>query len=503
MITVGQYELIQRMYRVEGIPVNQIVRETGISKNTVKKYLRDPQPPSYNRTEPYARPSLGDFTGVVDKILEDDRELPCKRRHTARRIFERLRDEHGYAGGESTVRNYVAARKRELGLAGRAVTFPIEHEAQECEAQMDWGERTAVIGGVETKVHICCIRFNFSGHFFVQGFPAERQEMMLEGHRRAFEFFGGVPVRITYDNLRAAVRKILKGRGREEQKEFAAFRAQYLFESHFCNRASPWEKGGVENMVGYVGRNFFVPAPHFDSFDELNESLASWSAANMSRVPGNHTRLIADCFAEEAPHLIALPKHPPECCRTYPVKADHQSLVAHDTCRYSVPVAFANRKLTLKVFSFEVLISTSERVVARHKRSFQRYEYVLDPFHYVPLLERKPGALLYAKPFKDWKLPPIFEAFHQALLDRDPLGGGREYVKILLLLGSHSMADLEAALRRAWRLRALSADAVACLLAQLANLQNADAATVDMSRFPSLANMRVTAPDNSKYNQLL
>lgn len=327
--------------------------------------------------------------------------------------------------------------------------------------------------------------------------------MMFEGHRRAFEFFGGVPPRVTYDNLTSAVKKVLKGRNREEQSEFAAFRAQYLYESDFCNRAAPWEKGGVENLVGYAGRNFFVPAPRFPSLEDLNADLADWCAENTLRVPSGRERTVGELFDEEAPHLIALPAHPPECCRTYGVKASHEAIVSHETNRYSVPVAYANRKLVLKTFAFSVVISTAERVVARHRRSFLRYEYVLEPLHYVPLLARKPGALLYARPFKGWKLPAIFGAFHAALLDRDPLGGGREYVKVLLLLQDHTIGALEEALNDAWRLRALNADAVACLLAQQAAPINAGAATLDMSRFPNLADMRVTAPDTSKYNQLL
>lgn len=503
MIQVGDYENLLKKYHVEGKAVKRIVRETGLSRNTVRKYVRDPQHPAYNRTEPYARPTLGDFTDIVDKILNDDRDLPRKRRHTAKRIYVRLRDEYGYEGGASTVRNYVADRKRELGLAARAVTFPLDHQPHEAAAQMDWGERFAEIGGVETKVHLCCIRFNYSGHFMVQAFPGERQEMMFEGHRRAFEFFGGVPVRITYDNLTPAVKKILKGRNREEQTGFASFRAQYLFESDFCNRASPWEKGGVENMVGYVGRNFFVPAPRFDSIEHLNEHLLDWCSENALRVASCRDRTVGEFFMEEAPCLLSLPKYPPECCKTYGVKADHQSIVSHETNRYSVPVAYANRKLILKVFAFEVVIAASDRVIARHRRSFARYEYVLEPLHYVPLLERKPGALLWAKPFKNWKLPEIFGAFQSSLLDRDPLAGGKEYVKVLLLLRNHTIHDLEQAMNAAWRLHALNADAVACLLAQQSKPQNAEAATIDMSRFPNLADMRVTAPDNQKYNQLL
>jgi transposase len=503
MISVGEYEILQRKYQVEGKPIKQIVRETGLARNTIRKYIRDPKQPAYNRVEPYARPVLGDFTGLVDEIVKKDREMPRRERHTAKRIFERLRDEYGYTGGESTIRNYVAARKRELGLSARAVTFPIDHQPQEAAAQMDWGERTAEVAGIAVKAHLCCIRLNYSGHFFVTAYPAQRQEMLFDGHRRAFEFFGGAPLLMTYDNLGSAVKKILKGRNREENSRFGAFRAQYLFKPDFCNRAAPWEKGGVENMVGYVGREFFVPRPSFASFEELNASLRNWCERNMLRIPQNRERTVGERFAEEAPHLLSLPRHPPECCKTYSVKADHQSIVSHETNRYSVPAAYANRKLVLKAFAFEIVIAAADRVIARHRRSFERHEYVLDPLHYIPLLERKPGALLWAKPFKGWQLPEIFGEFRAALLDRDPLGGGREYVKVLLLLREHTAGDVERALKRAWRLRALSADAVACLLNQNNAPQKMEAATIDMSRFPNLADMRVAAPDNHKYNQLL
>jgi transposase len=500
MLKVDQFRDIQQLYRVENESIREISRKTGISRNTVRRYIREPKTPRYIRTQPYQKPALGGFAERIDSILTADLDAPRKQRHTAKRIFERLRDE-GYTGGESTLRAYVADRKRELHVSVRGVTFPLEHKPEEAAAQVDWGERKVVIDGMETTVHLCVVRLNCSGLLFVQAYPLERQEMFFAGHLAAFEFFGGTPPKITYDNLSTAVKKIFKGRNREEQTAFTVFRAHYLYKSDFCNVAAPNEKGGVECMVGYVSRNFFTPVPQYDSFDALNRALFAWCERNALRTAANRTESIATLFRLEAPHLLPPPKYAYECCRTYQVRADHQALAAFECNRYSIPVSHANRKLTLKAFPFEVHICDAHSVIARHRRVFGRYEYVLDPIHYLPLLERKPGALFVAKPFQNWNLPPVFEAFRQSLLERDPQRGGKDYVRILMMLGNHTVEALAAALESAAAYRCFHGDAVRCLLTQRHEEPGGDAA--DLSRFPALTAVRVAAPDTQKYNTLI
>src|SRR3954449_12306935 len=246
---------IRRRVLVDGLSKRAACREYEIHWDTLQKILDHSGPPGYRRTAPRPRPKLDPFLPVIHQILEDDKKAPKKQRHTARRIFERLREEHGYKGGLSIVKEAVAARR----ARSAEVFVPLAHPPG--EAQVDFGEAEITLDGRPTKVALFVMPLPYSDATFVRAFPRECTEAFLEGHVRAFEFLGGVPRRISYDNLKIAVAKVTGGRGRVVTREFLRLKSHHLFEDHFCLVRRPNEKGHVETLVGYARRNFLLPLP--------------------------------------------------------------------------------------------------------------------------------------------------------------------------------------------------------------------------------------------------
>ena len=267
MFSVELYGRVRHACHVEGLSLREAARRFGIHRNTVRKMLAFSVPPGYRRREPPARPRLGAFTAIIDRILEDDRSAPGKQRHTAKRIHERLRAEHGFAGGYTVVKDYVRERRARV----REVFVPLAHPPG--HAQADFGEAVAVVGGVERKVHFFCLDLPHSDAGFVKAYPAERLEAFCDGHNAAFAFFGGVPRSILYDNTRLAVARILGDGTRERTRGFAELRSHYLFLDRFGRPGKGNDKGKVEGLVGYARRNFLVPVPRADSFAALNAHL--------------------------------------------------------------------------------------------------------------------------------------------------------------------------------------------------------------------------------------
>jgi len=276
MLKVVDIECIRKLYFREGWSVRKIARELHHSRKTVRKALADAGPWKYRLTRPRPSPKVGPFHELIRQWLAADQRAPRKQRHTARRIYERLRDEHGYQGAESTIRRAVAQVRRELGTAPVEPYFVLSSDPGEM-AQMDWGQAKVELAGVPTTVHLFCLRLHYSGVAFVWASVHEKLEAFLEGHVRAFAWLEGVPEKVVYDNLSPVVRKVLQGHEeREVCERFMALRSHYLFDSIFTNPAAAHEKGGVENLVGYVRRNALTPVPKVGSMDELNALLLAW-----------------------------------------------------------------------------------------------------------------------------------------------------------------------------------------------------------------------------------
>ena len=336
--------------------------------HTLKKILDHAEPPGYRQSQPRPKRKSAAFLPIIHQILADDREAPKKQRHTAWRIFQRLRDEHGYAGGYTTVKDVVRAWKQ----SHREVFLPLSHPPG--EAQVDFGEATIKLHGVETKVALFVMTLPYSGAIFLQAFPRECTETFLEGHRRAFEFFGGVPRRISYDNSAIAVIEVLSGRERKLTKEFLRLQSHYLFQEHFCLVRRPNEKGHVERLIGFARRNFLVPVPQAESLETLNEQLRQRCLADLAERTRGKPGTKAELLAEDRASFLLLPRQTFEARRIEQASADSQSLVRFDTNSYSVPVMYAHRKITVVATVAEVRLVYEDRVVARHRRCAQGNE---------------------------------------------------------------------------------------------------------------------------------
>lgn len=499
MITVAQKEHIRTAYFCERKSIHQIARVFGHGRETIRKAIRDPSPPRYTRTKPPPKPVLGPFIPIIDEILKKDLTAPRKQRHTARRIYQRLCAEWGFQGGESTVRRYVSTRKADLGQ-GREVYLPMAHPP-DGQAAMDWTPATVVLKGEPREVHLFLMELEHSNKRLCQAYPAEKQELLFDGQAGTFEYFGGVPPKIRYDNLKTAVKRVLTGKKREEQESFIAFRSHYLFQSDFCGVGRAHEKGTVENFAGYVKRNFLTPVPRVESFEELNEYLLVCCRKEDSRKLQGKRLTIGEAFEEERRSLLPLPKHSFECCQVVATGADSQSRVAFEGNRYSVPSRYAYREVTLKAFAWGVAISSGDEVIARHQRSYGKGEQILDPLHYLPLLERKPAGLDRGLPFQNWKIPEVFNRFRKALEERSPRGT-KQYIKILRLLERYELSEIARVLEEAERLRVWDYDCVLNLLMS-PRRDETSPRVLDLGDQPELAAVTGYRANITIYNALL
>ena len=356
---------IRRQVLVEGASKRSVCRQYGIAHKTLQKILAHPEPPGYRRQTPRAKTKLGPYLGVIEEILATDRESPAKQRHTAKRIFERLRDEHGYGGGITQVKEAVARLRRHAG----EVFVPLAHRPG--RAQFDFGEAAVRIAGEKRKAHFAVMSLPYSDAFFVRAYPRECTETFQDAHTAAFAFFGGVPVRTDYDNSKIAVARIV-GRERELTREFLRLEAHFLFRHRFCSVGRGNEKGHVESLVGYGRRNFLVPVPSFASWADLNVHLEECCRADLARqvwgkLASKAERLIADREA-----MLPLPGESFEARRVAQTRANSLSLVRFDANDYSVPVAYAHHELTVKGGIEEVQIAEKSQLVAVHKRIWEK-----------------------------------------------------------------------------------------------------------------------------------
>ena len=494
MYRVDVYLRVRRAVMVEGKSIREVSREFGLHRDTVRKMLTYSVPPGYRRQNPPRRPKLEPFTGVIDRILEDDLARPRKQRHTVKRIFERLRDEYGYDGGYTTVKDYVREHRRQT----REMFVPLSHAPG--HAQCDFGEALVVIGGVERKAHCFVIDLPHSDGCFVKAYPAETTEAFLDGHVSAFAFLGGVPQSILYDNTRLAVARILGDGRRQRTRAFTELQSHYLFEDRFGRPGKGNDKGKVEGLVGYVRRNFLVPVPSFESFDALNAYLEQRCLERMDAQLRGHTETIGERMERDLDALLPLPPVAYDACDKQVSRVSSLSLVRYRTNDYSVPVAYGYRDVLVRGYVDAVVISCGTEVIARHPRSYDRDDFVYDPIHYLPLLERKPGALDQAAPLQGWELPDEFGTLRRLLESRMGRRGKREYVQVLRLLENFSQQEVHAAVQDAIHLGSLSFDAVKHLV--LCRLEGRPP-RLDLELYPYLPRVRVSTTSTQDYMTLL
>jgi len=495
MLKVDQYDLIRTSYRVYGKKIKEIARETGHSKNTIKKVLRG-EYTGYKERDQQPFPVLDPYRNIIDGWLNGDKENPKKQRHTAVRVYNRLKEEHGFQGAESTVRRYVRQAKLRLGLTGRQVFIPCDPEAG-IEAEVDWGKCHAVINGQLTALKLFCMRSKYSGKHFVRCYPCERQQALFDGHIRAFHFFGGVFPVLIYDNLTTAVQKIFKGKERALQDFYNKFRAYYNFSPLFCNPGQGHEKGGVEGLVGYARRNYMVPVPEADTLEQLNERLlAACLSYGDHRIAGReHT--VNELYDEEQEHLIALPEIPFGNLQPTTGKVNKYSTVLIDKNRYSVPTQYAYCRASIVLHVDRVEIFYGNKIIASHDRLFGNNKWSLKPDHYLELIRQRPQAFHSARPIRQWRdnwprcLERLLDLFIQKQGDTK---GVRDFITVLMLYKDHDAVDIEAAVSKALYANTGSSDAVKHIL-----IHAYDASP----SFGSLKNWQtLPPPDVSVYHQI-
>lgn len=493
MFALESYAAVRRFVFVEGHSRREAAKVFGLSRDTVAKMCAFSLPPGYRRTKPPEKPKLGPLLPVIDTILREDRLSPAKQQHTAKRIFERLRDEHGFGGGYTVVKDYVRQRR----ARSRETFVPLAHPPG--HAQVDFGEAWAEIGGVRQKVHYFCMDLPHSDACFVKAYPRETTEAFLDGHVSAFAFFGGVPLSILYDNLKIAVAKICGDGKRERTQAFTELVSHYLFADRFGRPGKGNDKGKVEALVKHARAMFMVPIPVAGSFDELNERLAKDCLARQNGYAGRHADTIAERLVADRQAFRALPAVPLEPCEKRSARVSSTALVRYRTNDYSVPTAYGFRDVLVKGFVDEVVISIAGEEIARHPRSYAEGAFVANPLHYLALIEQKPGALDQAAALQGWDLPEIFQHLRHLLEARMGNKGKREFIQVLRLLEALPLACVTDAVTQAVQLGAIGFDAVK--LIALARIDRRPP-RLDLAAYPHLPRMDVKTTRAADYGVL-
>jgi transposase len=501
MRTVEDYEGIRRAYFVDKLSIRAIHRMLGYDRETIRKAIVQAAPVPYTLARPRAAPVIGPYKRRIAELLAESKKQKRKQRYTAHRIFEILRNE-GYTGSEGAVHNYVSRERRKDEYKEKYI--PLEFDPGQ-DAQVDWGEAEVILAGERVTVQLFILRLNYSKARFVMAFPFQKQEAFFEGHNQAFRFLGGIPRRLTYDNLKTAVYKILSGRNRQEQESFKRFRSYYLFESNYCNPAQGHEKGGVENDVGYAQRNFMTPLLQANSYQELNAMLWKACQENLHRRVRGQLASVSDLLADERSQFLPLPAELFPACVSSPVKPNGYSQVDLDTNRYSVPAEHGNDQLVLRAYSFRVEILLGKEVIATHPRCFGREQDILDPLHYLNLLEQRPGAFEHAKPLRHWRKhwPKDYDLLLEALRTRLPEGGGvKEFIAVLKLHREYPAEQVQQAVHAALELGAASLDGVSLCLRQLQHAQPQFPA-LEAERFANLVAFGNQPVNLAQYDRLV
>ena len=491
---VELYRQVRNSVRIEGFSRREAARRFGLDPRTVAKMLAFSVPPGYRRSRPPARPKLDPFVGIIDQILEDDKGRPGKQRHTSKRIFERLRDEHGYVGGLTIVKDYVLGQRQRQ----REMFVPLRHDPG--HAQADFGEALAVIGGVERKIHFFAMDLAHSDAGFVQAYPAETTEAFCAGHVAAFDFFGGVPQSILYDNTRIAVARILGNGRRQRTRVFSELQSHYLFADRFGRPGKGNDKGKVEGLVGFIRRNHLVPLPHAASFDALNEDLLTACRRRLDDRLRGHDETIGERMARDLAAFHDLPPTPYDACEKQAGRVSSLSLVRYRGTDYSVPTAYGHREVVVRGYIHEVVISCGAEIIARHARSYEREDFVFDPLHYLALLEQKINALDQAAPLAGWELPEAFTTLRRLLEARMGKQGKREFVQVLRLMEVFRVDDVAAGVRDAIDRGVIGFDAVKHLV--LCRIERRPP-RLDMSVYPYLPSASVALTSATTYMDLL
>ena len=487
---------IRREFFIRNRPIKEIVRELHVSRHTVRKVIRSGATALSYEREVQPLPKLGQWRADLDRLLLINSEKPSRERLTLMRIFEALRG-LGYEGGYDAVRRYARSWRRERSAVTADAYVPLSFAPGEAY-QFDWSHEVVLINGVTNKIKVAHVRLCHSRMLFVRAYPRESQEMVFDAHGRAFAFFKGACQRGIYDNMKTAVDAIFVGRERAYNRRFLQMCSHYLVDPVACTPASGWEKGQVENQVGLVRERFFTPRLRVRSFEELNAILLDHCIAYAKAHPHPEVRdrSIWQAFEAERPSLVPYAGRF-DGFHAVPASVSKTCLVRFDNNRYSVAASAVGRPVEVRAYADRIELRQDGRVVGDHPRAFGRDQTIYDPWHYVPVLARKPGALRNGTPFKNWVLPAGLDRIRRKLAGAED--GGRQMVAILIAVLSDGLPAVEAACQEALRDGVHSADVVLNILARQREPQ---AATITVITPDALRLQHEPEADCARYDSL-
>ena len=463
MLVVETIGRIRRAHFIKGKSIKQIVRELKVSRNTVRKVLRSGATAFEYGRQVQPRPKVGPWRGDLDQMLAANEAKPLRARLTLIRIFEELCG-LGYDGGYDAVRRYAKRWRVAHGAATAEAFVPLSFAPGEAY-QFDWSHEIVLINGVTVTVKVAHVRLCHSRMLFVRAYPRETQEMVFDAHNRAFAFFKGACTRGIYDNMKTAVETVFIGKERQFNRRFLRLCGHYLVEPTACTPAAGWEKGQVENQVGLVRERFFTPRLRVASYEELNAWLLDRCVAyaRAHQHPELADRTIWQVFEAERPKLVPI-RGPFDGFNAIQASVSKTCQVRFDNNKYSVASRAVGRPVEIQAYADRIVIRQDGAVVGEHARRFGRGETIYDPWHYVPVLARKPGALRNGAPFKNWPLPASLERVRHKLKGSDD--GDRQMVKVLSAVLTDGLATVEAACAEALAGGVHSADVILNILAR-------------------------------------
>jgi transposase len=463
MLIVETISKIRRAYFVQKKPIKVICRELRVSRKVVRKVIRSEATEFRYERAAQPLPKLGPWVATLDELLLGNEAKPARERLTLIRVFEELRG-RGFEGSYDAVRRYARSWAKDRGAVTAQAFVPLSFAAGEAY-QFDWSHEIVVINGVTTTVKVAHVRLCHSRMFFIRAYPRETQEMVFDAHDRAFAFFKGTCTRGIYDNMKTAVETVFIGKDRAFNRRFLQMCGHYLVEPTACTPASGWEKGQVENQVGLVRERFFTPRLKVASYDELNAWLLDRciAYAKAHKHPELTEQTVWQVFEAERAHLVPV-ANKFDGFHATTASVSKTCLVRFDNNKYSVASRAVGRPVEIQAYADRIVLRQDGAIVAEHPRCMGRGQTIYDPWHYVPVLARKPGALRNGAPFKDWLLPSSLERVRRKLRGSDD--GDRQMVKVLAAVLTDGLASVDAACAEALGQGVHSADVIINILAR-------------------------------------
>jgi len=463
MIGVDVIGEIRRAYFEQHRPIKEIVRTLSVSRATVRKVIRGHKTEHTYERAVQPSPKLGEWVAILKEILEKESKLARRERRSTQRLFEELRG-RGYDGAHDSVHRFVKSWRDERARVPAQAFVPMSFAPGEAY-QFDWSHEVITLNGLPLTVKAAHMKLSHSRMPFVRVYFRETQELVFDAHDKAFVFFGGVCRRGIYDNMKTAVEAIFVGRARQYNRRFLQMCSHHLIEPVACTPASGWEKGQVENQVGNLRDQLFRPKPRVKSLSELNAWLEDqcMAYAKRTRHPEYRERTIFEVFEEERASLLTL-RGPFDGFVEKAVRATTTCLISADRNRYSVEARAAGRMVLVRSHAERIVVLLDDEIVADHPRDFRHDQIVYDPWHYLPVLVKKPGALRNGAPFKNWSLPPALSLVRVKLKSHSD--GDRQFVKILGAVLDHGLEAVNAACAEAIEAGIASGDVILTILAR-------------------------------------